>query len=167
MIRTLKPEALMASWSLAPLHSLKGTREYFPPHGRLHSRCLGFAVEAWRFVQRASLAPHELLFRAGDSVFSAQKADFVAHLVPCCSPVKTLGTKAGSWLPTTSHSWGGSAQEPLEMTLKRLYLLLLTCPSVPLHPPIPLSVCSGHTSWVCAARSRSASRCMPANTSTS
>ena len=162
--RTLKPAALTAGWSLAPLHSLKGTREYFLPRGRLHGRCLGFTVEARRFVQRASLAPHELLFPAGDSV-SAQKADFVTPLVQCCSLPKMLGTKAGSWLPTTSHSWGGSAHEPLEMTLKSLHLLM--CPSVPLRPPIPLSVCSGHTSWVCAVRSRSVSRCMPANTSTS
>ena len=49
--------------------------------------------------------------------------------------------------------------------LKRLPLL--TRLSVPLHPPIPLCVCSGHTSWVCAARSRLASHYMPANTSTS
>ena len=79
-------------------------------------------------------------------------------------PSETLGTKAGSRLPTADGERERPGAARSDTRLKRLPLL--TRLSVPLHPPLPLCVCSGHTSWVCAARSRLASRYTPANTST-
>ena len=64
-----------------PLHSPKGARATLPC-GVLYDWYLGFVVEARRFVRRASLAPQELLSRAGKSVF-------------CCSESRLCGLKAG------------------------------------------------------------------------
>jgi len=95
-VRTLNPAALKADYPLPPLHGLRGIQEYLPPRGGLRGWCLGFA---------GPVSPR-LLFRAGGSVFSAQKADSVAHPVQSCSPPKMIGTKAGSQLPTADVGAG-------------------------------------------------------------
>ena len=140
-VRTLNPAALKADCPLPPLHGLRGSWEYLPPHGGLRGWCLGFAGPV---SPRAPLPSWWLCLLCSESRFRGSPGVSFPQLM---------------W----EREHPGPARN--DTCLKRLPLL--TRLSVPLHPPIPLCICSGHTSWVCAARSRLASHYMPANTSTS
>ena len=140
-VRTLNPAALKADCPLPPLHGLRGSWEYLPPRGGLRGWCLGFAGPV---SPRAPLPSWSLCLLCSESRFRGSPGVSFPQLM---------------W----EREHPGPARN--DTCLKRLPLL--TRLSVPLHPPIPLCICSGHTSWVCAARSRLASHYMPANTSTS